>query len=117
MLVVEDSFAVADALKWELASFGASKVALAANVEQAMRLLDAAEVDAALLDVNLAGESVLPVAERLEECGVPFVFVTGYSDTDMLDGRFTEVKCYQKPISAGQIVPDLTSMIAAASGG
>jgi len=54
-------------------------------------------LDAAILDVNLGGDLVYPVAERLAGRGVPFVFVTGY-DAEGIDPRFAHVPVLQKPI-------------------
>ncbi len=112
LLVVEDSFAVADALSWELSTFGAVEVRMSPSVETALEQISAEPFDAALLDVNLGGESVLPVADQLDEHGVPFVFVTGYSESDLLEGRYSEAPKYQKPVSVAQIVPCLAEMIA-----
>ena len=50
----------------------------APSVAAAVSLIEAAEIDGAVLDVNLGVELVYPVAERLAARGVPFVFVTGY---------------------------------------
>lgn len=111
LLIVEDSFPVADALAWELASFGAAEVKMCAVVDDALDQIDARQFDVALLDVNVNGRSVLPVAERLSQAGVPFVFVTGYSDTQMLGGQFSDVPCYSKPVSASVIVPTLVDLI------
>jgi DNA-binding LytR/AlgR family response regulator len=111
LLLVEDSFPVADALAWELSSFGAAEVKMCAVVDDALEQIEARRFDVALLDVNVNGQSVLPVAERLSKVGVPFVFVTGYSDTQMLGGQFSDVPCYCKPVSASAIVPTLVDLI------
>jgi two-component sensor histidine kinase len=55
------------------------------------------DIDAAILDVNLAGENVYPVAEILERRGVPYVFVTGYG-MECIDRRFAHVPVIQKPV-------------------
>ena len=55
------------------------------------------DIDAAILDVNLAGENVYPVAEILESRGVPFIFVTGYG-MESIDRRFAHVPVIQKPV-------------------
>jgi CheY-like chemotaxis protein len=54
-------------------------------------------VAAAILDINLGGTLVYPVAEELAARGVPFVFVTGYG-TESVDRRFANVPVLQKPI-------------------
>ena len=56
------------------------------------------EFDCAILDLNLGGESVYPVASMLAERNVPFAFVTGYG-RESLDGRFENVPILQKPIT------------------
>jgi two-component SAPR family response regulator len=60
-------------------------------------MLETGEVDAAVLDVNLGGELVYPVAETLARRGVPFIFVTGYG-AESIDARFARVPVLQKPI-------------------
>jgi PAS domain S-box-containing protein len=65
------------------------------------------DIDAAILDVNLAGENVYPVAEILESRGVPFVFVTGYG-IESIDRRFAHVPVIQKPVER----PALESLFA-----
>jgi hypothetical protein len=50
-----------------------------------------------VLDVNLDGEMVYPVADAVLARGVPFVFVTGYS-AEGIDRRFAQVPVLQKPI-------------------
>jgi CheY-like chemotaxis protein len=57
------------------------------------------ELDAAILDVNLGGESVYPVADMLHARGIPFVFMTGYGSAS-IDPRFAMVPVLQKPIEA-----------------
>jgi hypothetical protein len=55
-------------------------------------------IDGAVLDVNLAGDRVYPVAEALRARHVPFVFATGYDD-GLLDERFSDVERFQKPVN------------------
>jgi hypothetical protein len=55
------------------------------------------DLQRAVLDVNLNGELVYPVAEVLQHRGVPFIFVTGY-DPDSIDKRFSRIPVLQKPI-------------------
>lgn len=63
-----------------LADLGCQLVTSAATVEQAMALLSHQVFDAAILDVNLAGERSYPVADVLAGQGVPFLFSTGYGN-------------------------------------
>ena len=79
VLVVEDEFLIATELEHMLGRHGWRVLGPAATVEAALRLLDGgARPDVALLDVNLRGEAVTPVAARLRALGVPFVLASAY---------------------------------------
>ena len=84
VLVVEDEALVAMLLEDELRDAGATVLGPAACVDAAMRLIDGAAAEgglsAAVLDIDLQGTSVTPVADRLAALGVPFLFVTGYGE-------------------------------------
>jgi two-component SAPR family response regulator len=62
-----------------------------------MAALKTSAVDAAILDINVGGEMVYPLADALAAGGVPFVFVTGYG-AESVDCRFANVRVLQKPI-------------------
>lgn len=81
VLIVEDESLVAMLIETILEDLGGEAVGPLASVEEALSFLKAAPaIDAALLDVNLAGRHVFPVAEALEAAGVPVVFSTGYGE-------------------------------------
>jgi DNA-binding LytR/AlgR family response regulator len=74
ILVVEDEYMVADELRRDLAEHGVEVVGPAAKVSEVLRFLAVAgTLDGAVLDVNLGGEMVFPVADLLRKRGVPFV--------------------------------------------
>jgi CheY-like chemotaxis protein len=79
ILVVEDEPLIAMDLADLLRGFGGSVVGPALNLKQGMRLIEAETIDGAILDVNLAGEKVFPLADALAGRSIPFVYVTGYS--------------------------------------
>ncbi len=83
VLVVEDEFMIAMALEAELQSNGFAVVGPAWNVATALRLIASERPDAAVLDVNLSGEWVTPVAEALREMDVPFILASGYANADL----------------------------------
>lgn len=78
ILVVEDEVLVAQLLADQLEDLGCEVVGPAGRVSEALEVLAAEAVDAAVLDVNIAGEKVFPVADALAARGVPFVFATAY---------------------------------------
>ena len=79
VLVVEDEFLIAMELERVLGRHGWRVLGPAPTVGEALRLLDGgARPDVALLDANLRGEMVTPVAARLRALGVPFVLASAY---------------------------------------
>jgi CheY-like chemotaxis protein len=81
VLIVEDESLVAMLLETILEDMGCVAVGPASSVRDGLiAAKDEADLDAALLDVNVAGEHVFPVAAALKDRGVPFVFSTGYGE-------------------------------------
>ena len=80
ILVVEDEPLLAMTLKDVLTASGCTVVGPASTVKLGMRLIEKEAVDGAILDVNLRGEMVFPLADTLAERSIPFVYVTGYSN-------------------------------------
>jgi CheY-like chemotaxis protein len=117
LLVVEDEALVAMQLEDMLGELGCVVVDVAGTVSRGVALAADAEVrlDGAILDVNLGGEKVYPVAERLAERGVPFVFCTGYGLSG-ISGEFAHVPTLAKPYDAKELRDLLVSGLAAARG-
>ena len=84
VLVVEDEALVALQLEDMLGELGCAVVGPASRVGQALQLLDQQQVDAAVLDLNIAGELVYPVADELTNRGLPYIFATGYGATALM---------------------------------
>ncbi|MGO9485352.1 MAG: response regulator [Rhodomicrobium sp.] len=80
ILVVEDEPLIAIALEDMLTDSGCTVAGPAASLKQGMQLLEEEAVDGAVLDVNLRGELVFPLADALAERSIPFVYVTGYGN-------------------------------------
>lgn len=80
VLIVEDEALMAMELNRLLTDAGALVVGPAGGVEEALGLIAARPIDRAVLDVNLGGRLVTPVAEALAERAIPFIYLTGYSD-------------------------------------
>lgn len=100
LLIVEDQFMSALALVHAVEQMGVEVVGPAPTVEDALRLISETDCNAALLDINLGNETVEPVAQRLEDLGCPFVFVTGYASPKLIDPRFRSHRVIPKPVDA-----------------
>ncbi len=99
LLLVEDEAMVAMMIEDMLGDLGCEVVGPAGSVARAQELARTeTEIAGAILDVNLGGEPIYPVAETLKARGVPFVFITGYGSAD-IDGRFADAPTVQKPFS------------------
>lgn len=80
ILLVEDEALIALMLEDMLESMDCAVTALAPRVPLGVSLAESGEFDLALLDVNVAGENVEPVADTLARRGIPFIFATGYGE-------------------------------------
>lgn len=113
VLVVEDYFALAESLSLWLEQEGCVIVGPVATVEAALQLAEAPppdQVDAAILDVNLRGRSVAPVARRLKALGRPFLFLTGHSEVGGLLEEFCECRWISKPADERELLLALREM-------
>src|SRR5215468_10659553 len=80
VFVVEDEIMIRMLLEDMLADLGYGVAASAGGLDEAITLARESDFDVAILDVNLNGHAVYPVAEVLDQRGVPFVFSTGYGE-------------------------------------
>jgi len=97
LLLVEDEALTGMMMSDMLTELGFDVIGPFGRVADAMAAVGREEFQAAVLDVNLDGEMVYPVAEAVLALGVPFVFVTGYS-AEGIDRRFAQIPVLQKPI-------------------
>jgi DNA-binding response OmpR family regulator len=112
ILLIEDEMLVSMMLEDMIVSLGHTVVGPLASVRDAeAALAGPRDFDIALLDLNLAGQSSLPLAEELRRRGVPLVFSTGYGSA-MVAETFPDAAVLQKPFS----MADLESTIAVAAG-
>lgn len=104
VLIVEDEVLVSMLLADLLDEFGCTVAGQAATVGEALEFLAAHDdFDAAILDVNLGGEKVFPVADLLNDHHVPFVFSTGYGPADLAQ-RYPGRPLLFKPYPPGALV-------------
>jgi CheY-like chemotaxis protein len=98
ILVVEDELMIRMLLEDMLCELGCTVAAATARLEEALEAARSAEFDVAILDVNLNGQPVAPVAEALIARGKPFIFATGYGEHGLPEpyrGRPTLKKPFQ----------------------
>jgi DNA-binding response OmpR family regulator len=107
VLVVEDDYYVADSLAVALQAHGIEVLGPVATVAAALDLVaQDGSIDGAVIDVNLRGEMVYPVADALRQRGVRFVFTTGY-DASSVARHQPDVVCFEKPVSTTQLLDAL----------
>lgn len=85
VLVVEDEMMVSMLIEDMLTDLGCTVVGPASRLDEAIELAGRAEIDCAVLDVNLGGQPIFPLADILREKGAPFAFATGYGDAGLRD--------------------------------
>jgi len=109
VLVVEDEYLIALMICEILEKVGCVVVGPASSLESARKLSSRESIDGALLDINLNGEVVYPVADQLDRLNVPYVFVSGYGTVKLPD-RFQDRPFITKPFLPHVLVQALESI-------
>ena len=112
ILIVEDEPLIAMMLEDFLMALGHEVRATCDSVGDALKAVQNGDFDLAILDVNLKGESVWPVASRLREKNVPFVIATG-GHVDPPPAEFANVPVIEKPYTVDRVTPALEAAFAA----
>jgi len=108
ILIVEDEALVALELQFAFEDEGAEVVGPAQSLMKALETATHdAEIDIALLDVDIAGENVFPVADLLRRRGVPFAFHTGHASRSELGALFPGTTTFIKPAMAETLIMHL----------
>jgi CheY-like chemotaxis protein len=111
VFVVEDEFAVLMLMEDMLMELGCELVGTASRMADAIAGAENSGCDAAVLDVNINGQPIDPVAELLAARNVPMVFSTGYGRTG-IDPRWREHPVLQKPYRVEELAAALTRALA-----
>ena len=111
ILIVEDEPLISMMLEDFLESLGHRVAATCDTVNDAMNATDRGGFDLAILDVNLKGENVWPVATRLQEKGVPFVIASG-GHVDPPPAEFAAVPLIEKPYTVDRVTPAIEAALA-----
>ncbi|MDX7953326.1 response regulator [Lichenihabitans sp. Uapishka_5] len=110
VLVVEDEMLITMLLEDILEELGCRVVGSAVNLRQAEDLVRSATADAAILDVNLGGDPVFPVAEQLTARGIPFIFASGYGSATLPE-RWQSTPTLPKPFTTDQVADTLRRVL------
>jgi DNA-binding response OmpR family regulator len=111
ILIVEDEPLISMMLEDFLESLGHTVAATCDTVRDALTAADRGGFDLAILDVNLKGENVWPVASRLKERGVPFVIASG-GHVDPPPQEFESVPLIEKPYTVDRVTPAIEAALA-----
>jgi|SRR6185437_2824656 len=107
VLVVEDEMLLAMLMEDTIADFGCDVVGPVARVADGVRLANTERLDGAILDINVAGTDVFPVARELAERRIPFIFVSGY-DSGHLPDEWRGRPTLQKPFHPQDLAQSMT---------
>jgi DNA-binding response OmpR family regulator len=110
VLVAEDEFLVALLLEEELNSLGCLILGPYTTVSRATRASNVEDFDLAILDINLAGELVYPLADDFTTRGVPFLFLSGYGSADIPE-RFRSTVRVAKPYEPSALAAAITALL------
>jgi len=110
VLVVEDEYFVAILIEEILESAGCIVMGPVPRLPEALDAVDHEDYDVAVLDVNLAGERINPVADALCERNVPFLFVTGYG-ANALPAEYAERPRVCKPFRMADLLCTLSNVV------
>ncbi|MEX6505693.1 response regulator [Jiella sp. M17.18] len=109
ILVVEDEALIGMELAYEIESAGAF-VTHVLTLEAALKSLDKTW-SAAVLDINLRGKDVFPVADRLQQMGVPFLFCSGHGSHQETSSRYPGSRLLAKPVDEAVLLAALAEIV------
>jgi CheY-like chemotaxis protein len=110
VLVVEDEFLVSLLTIDVLESVGCEIVGPASRIAEATQLAQSELLDAAVLDVNVGGELIWPVAEELQRRGAPFLFLSATNQLTVFPPPFAAVPRLNKPMEKNLLLRHLSAM-------
>ena len=110
LLVVEDEYLIRMLLEDMLDDLGYGIAAAVGTLSEARQIATDGDFSAAILDVNLDGQEIYPVADILAKRGLPFVFVTGYGERSLPE-PYRGRPALQKPFQAEQLKTTLAGLL------
>jgi two-component system, chemotaxis family, sensor kinase Cph1 len=110
VLVVDDEFLVALATADALESVGCEVVGPVSQLATAFQLAHSELLDAAVLDINIAGATIWPVASELLDRGVPFLFLSALIPLIEFPARFANAPRLDKPLIEHRLLNHLGAL-------
>ena len=110
VLIIEDEPLVAENLRADLIDAGFDVVGVAPKLERALRLIEEANCDIAIVDANLAGVSAAPAAAALTARNLPFVVLSGYA-RGQLSSEFATAAFVQKPCRMSRLLDEIRALL------
>ena len=110
ILVVEDEYLIRMLLEDMLADLGYDIAAAVGTIPEACAFAETGAFELAILDVNVDGKEIYPVADILAKRGLPFVFVSGYGEGSLAE-RYRGRPSLQKPFQAEQLKSTLEGLL------
>ncbi len=111
VLLVEDNFLNGIALQQTLQKFGCSVVGPVASVIQGLELIANETFDIAILDINIIGGTVEPIARKLHQQNRKFIFVTGYGSPQNLPATLKQFTRLAKPVAEHDLKDALNAIV------
>jgi AmiR/NasT family two-component response regulator len=106
ILIVEDEFLLAMSLEDDLVAAGCSPIGPFVDLASATEATRREEFDLAILDVNLNGQVIYPLADELVSRGKPFILATGYGAASLPE-RFRSLPRLPKPYDAASLIREI----------
>ena len=113
LILVEDNFPIAESLRYLLEGGGFEVVGMAGDVATALELVAGTPFEFALLDIDLHGELVSPVADAAAMKQKPVVFLSGYGEIEMLPPHLRELPRLEKPVDSADLFATIARVLAA----
>ena len=110
VLIVEDEFLAAVALEEDLHQEGWTTLGPYVTLAQTLNAAETEDFDLAVLDINLKGEMVYPLADELTARSIPFIFLSGYAGRDLPE-RFRTCAKLTKPCNAAVLRAEIKRVL------
>lgn len=111
VLILEDEFLIAMDVEQLCRDSGAEDVFIVRSLEELDGTANMPDFDVAIVDLMLSGVSTLDFARQIYDCGVPFVFASGYNDLQEITEKFPNVSVVGKPYAGEDLIAAVTAAV------